>query len=159
MAEPGPAEHLRLSRIAGEGAGHRLTQPVARSASFEPDKVDDDAAAELAQPQLARDRRRRCQVRRQRGALGRGRVGGSGIDIDQHRGPGLGDMDAAAAGQREARRERGGKGGVEVERPILAGAVCDLGLREGVAQLANDRGVVGEDMLGPGRQAQCQRAG
>src|SRR5947208_4837486 len=64
MAEPGPAQHLRLGRVARQGGGHGLAHLVAHRATFEPDKIDDNAAAELAQPQLTRDRPRRFQIGR-----------------------------------------------------------------------------------------------
>ena len=106
MAEPGPAEELRLHRIGGERTGEGGAHPLARPAIVEPDKIDDDAAGEIAQPDLARDRRRRREIGGERGPLRRAGFRGAAVDIDQHRGTRRLDVDGAAAGERYRRRQR-----------------------------------------------------
>ncbi len=143
---------MRFGRVAGQGGGHRLAQLVARAAAFEPDKIDDDAAAELAQSQLACDRPRRRQIGNERPALGRIRLRGSSIDIDQHRSRSLGDMDAAAAGQGEARRQRRREFCVEVDRPVLGGTMRALDRGKCATQLRHDSRIVDQDLFWVGRQ-------
>ena len=57
MAEPGPAEELRACRVGGERLGERRAQLFARRPAVQPDKIDDDAAAQIAQPDLPGDGR------------------------------------------------------------------------------------------------------
>jgi hypothetical protein len=66
-------------------------------------------------------------------------------------------VEAAAARHRDGRGQCGVEQGIEVDRPFLDAAVDNLGRGKGVAQFAQDGGVVGEDLFGFARQAQAQR--
>ena len=85
MAEAGPAEELRPRRIAGERRGKRLSHPLALARRVERGEIDDNPAADLAQPQLARDHPGRREIGATSRAFGRAGFRAAGIDIDQHR--------------------------------------------------------------------------
>src|SRR6267154_6877899 len=83
MAEACPAENLRLGRIGSESIGERRTHPLARSPAVQADKIDDDGAAKITQPNLPGDRAGGGEVCRKPYALRRSRFGSSGVDVDQ----------------------------------------------------------------------------
>ncbi len=149
MAEPCPPEHFRTCRIIGDKVGHRLPQPFARAAPLQPDKIDNDAAGQLAQPHLPRDRpapqrgwRQALSVRPIR------RLGRAGIDIDQHCGAALLDMDAAtalpAAAMAPTPASKAASRSIGQESRRLE---YDLGLRKGLAQFGLQSPIVDQDLL------------
>ena len=147
-----------LCRIARERRRHRLRAPArADPRRSSPTKSMTIGPADIAQPHLPRDQRRRRPVGRQRGALGGAGLRRPGIDIDQRRRPRLLDVDAAAAAQRNARRQRRLERGIEVERPIVAGS-CPISA-PGKAPRNSARIAVSsvDDALRRGRQPQRQR--
>ena len=118
MAEPGPAEELRLCRVAGERSGELLPHPLALARRIERGEIDDDPAAEPTQPQLPRDHAGRREIGSAGRALRRAGFRAAGIDIDQHRRARLVDMERPAARQGDARRERAVEHSLQIERPV-----------------------------------------
>src|SRR5947207_1091918 len=130
-----------------------------RAATFQPDGIDNDAAAELAQPQLSCDRRNGGEIGGQGPALGRTLVGRAGIDIDQYRRRSRGDLDSAATRKPQAGRQSRGEFRIEVNGPVFGRAMRDIRIRKSAPQLRDDPGIIGDYLLGGGGQPQREGSG
>src|SRR5882757_7429374 len=69
MAEARPAENLRLGRVESERLGEPRAHSLARPPAVQADKIDDDGAAKITQPNLPGDRAGGGEVCRKPDAL------------------------------------------------------------------------------------------
>src|SRR3954447_10795853 len=106
MTEASPAEELRCRRVSCERRGNFLPHPFAVSGRVECGEIDDNRAAEPAQPQLPRDHACRREIGTADRALRGTGFRTAGIDVDQQGGAPLVDMDRPATRQAHAWRER-----------------------------------------------------
>ena len=152
MSQPRPAEELRAGRVVGERLGKCRTHLVPRRAAVQSDKIDDNAAPRIAQPDLTRDGRDGGKVSRKPGALRRPRFRCSRIHVDHHPGSRRLKMDGPAAREGERIGQRLLKHRVEVDQPLGFRVVHDGAARQGGADFGNGRGVVHDDFGGRPRQ-------
>src|SRR5438067_9472187 len=131
-----------------------MTHFLPRAATFQPYEIDNDAPAELAQPQLSCDRLNSGEISGQGPALGRTLVGRAGIDIDQYRRRSLGDLDSAATRKPQAGRQSRSEFRIEVDGPVFGRAMRDLRIRKSAPQLRDDPGIIGDHLFGGGGQPQ-----
>src|SRR5438270_9682673 len=136
-----------------------MTHFLPRAATFQPYEIDNDAPAELAQPQLSCDRLNGGEISGQGPALGRTLVGRAGIDIDQYRRRRLGDLDSAATRKPQAGRQSRGEFRIEVDGPVFGRAMRDLRIRKSAPQLRDDPGIIGDYLFGGGGQPQREGSG
>ena len=147
MAEPGPAQDLRPRRIGGERPSEGGAHPLARGPVVEADKIDDDRAAEIAQPELPGDNRGGGQIDREGGPLRRAGFGRGAVDIDQICRSRHLEMDRTRIGKRDGRRQRFVEQGVEVDRPLGFGCPCYFGIGKGGADFRDRAGLVDQDAI------------
>src|SRR5438270_1285873 len=136
-----------------------MTHFLPRAATFQPYEIDNDAPAELAQPQLSCDRLNGGEISGQGPALGRTLVGRAGIDIDQYRRRSLGDLDSAATRKPQAGRQSRSEFRIEVDGPVFGRAMRDLRTRKSAPQLRDDPGIIGDHLFGGGGQPQREGSG
>src|SRR4029077_9824544 len=86
MAERGPAENLRTCRIRCQRLCEGIADTHAQSTILQPDEINDDAAPEIAQPDLARDPLGGFEIGGEPAALGRSTLRAAAINVDQHPG-------------------------------------------------------------------------
>src|SRR5580704_460437 len=159
MSEPGPAEQLRACRFGSDRCGERRAYLVARRPAGQPDKIDDEAASEIAQPDLPGDGPGGGEVGHQPAALRRPRFRSPRIHVDQHAGPGRLEMYGTAAGEGERSGQRLVEYRVEIDRPLGFRQVRDGAARKSGAEFGNGRRVVHENLVGRPRQRPGERGG
>src|SRR5260370_790588 len=159
MAEPGPAEDLWARRIGCERLGKPGAHPLARCPAVETDKIDNDAAAEIAQSDLSGNRAGRREIDGEPDALGRPGFVRAGIDIDQRSSPRRLEVNGTAAGEREVRGERLVEDCVAVDRPLCLRLMPSCAIWKGRADFREHGRLVDENMCRRGRPAQADATG
>src|SRR5712671_2110418 len=147
MAEACPAENLRLGQIGSESASERRTHPLTRPPAVQADKIDDDGAAKITQPNLPGDRAGGGEVCRKPDALWVSRLGSSGVDVDQDASPCGLEMDGPAARKRNRLRQRSSKGSIKVNRPFGFRKMLHRNIRESGAYIGNSAGLVDKNLV------------
>jgi hypothetical protein len=142
VTEPGPAQDLRSCGVGRQRLGERVADALARSSILQTDKIDGDATAEIAQPDLPRDDIDSGEIYRKPGALGRPCLRAPTVDVDQHGGPGRLDMDRAAAAEDNRFRQRPIEHRVELNRPLGLRVVLHLGIGKDRPEFRDDGRIV-----------------
>src|SRR5438876_6962800 len=129
QAERGEAVHRHARAVARERLPELLEHRGAVPVALHADEVEDDEAAEIAQPQLARDRLRRLEVGLEDGVVEIAAADvAAGVDVDGGERLGLVDDQIAARLQLDAPRQRLldlGLAVVQVEKGPLTGVVLE----------------------------------
>ena len=108
QAESGDLARLDPGAVVMQGVLDALLDLTLVLGVLHVDEVDDDQAAEVAQPHLARGFLGRLEVRSERRVLDVGAAGGARrVDVDRDQGLGVVDHDGTARGQRHEPRVRG----------------------------------------------------
>jgi len=134
-------DRARAPRRVPRGRAHAVS-------ILETDKIDDDPAAEIAQPGLPGDLIDSREIDREPGALARPGLPALSVDVDQNGGPGRLDMNRAAAGERDRAGQRPIEHRVELDRPLGLRSVVHQGVGKDRAEFRDDGRIVDENPAG-----------